>query len=137
MRIPLFITAILGLLVSGYLFVTYTTGGPIICSGYHGCDIVRTSEYAELLGLPTPLYGLVFYFLLAVGALLSGAGTRRWLQLPLSLLTGVGLLASGWFTYLEAFVIDAWCIWCVASAVLTVVAFWLVWRKASPQADVT
>lgn len=127
MRRLLFLIAILGLLISGYMFTVYVLGGPILC-GSGGCETVRASQYARLLGIPTPAYGLVFYFLLALGALLLSSQPKRayWL---LVLLTGTGLAVSAWLTYLEAFVIHAWCRWCVVSAGLSLVAFVIVWAK--------
>ncbi len=126
MRIQLFSIAILGLLVSGYLFITYTTGAPIVCVVTHGCEVVRASEYARLFGLPTPLYGLFFYSLLAMTALFSTKKNSFRMKLPILVLTSAGALISAWLTYLEAFIIEAWCIWCVASALLAFAAFFLV-----------
>ena len=117
-RRALFAVAIAGLLVSGYLFITYTTGGPITCGVGHGCDTVRASEYASFFGIPTPAYGLLFYLLLAIGVII------RW-QRGVLLLTALGLLTSAYLTYLEAFVIHAYCLWCLVSAGLTVIAFML------------
>jgi uncharacterized membrane protein len=125
MRRILFIVAILGLLVSGYLVITHVFGGPILCAG-HGCETVRASSYSHLLGIPTPFYGIVFYLLLATGALLWSTQPGQ-VALPLLVLTGVGLAMSAWLTYLEAFVIHAWCLWCVASALLSLAAFGIVW----------
>ncbi|MEX1997740.1 MAG: vitamin K epoxide reductase family protein [Candidatus Andersenbacteria bacterium] len=130
MRKALFVIAILGLLISGYLYITYTSGGPILC-GSGGCEEVRGSAYAHLFGLPTPLYGIIFYVLLGVSAILWTPPWYRRLHFPLLLLTGIGLVVSIWLTYLEAFVIEAWCRWCVVSAVLTLVAFALVWSTLS------
>jgi uncharacterized membrane protein len=44
---------------------------------------------------------------------------------PLLLLGGgaVGVAFSAYLTYLEAYVIRAWCQWCVTSAILMVLAF--------------
>ena len=41
--------------------------------------------------------------------------------------TGVGLLFSIWLTYLELFVINAICMWCVVSAILAAILFVLSW----------
>lgn len=126
-RIVLFVLALLGLLVSSYLLYWYIQGGPITCSGGHGCDAVRASVYAGFFGIPTPAYGVAFYMLLCLGALLMSPMPSPWLQYSLLLLTGTGLAVSAYLTYLEAFVINAWCWWCVVSAVSATLAFLLVW----------
>ena len=56
----------------------------------------------------------------------------RPLALALLLLTGWGTLFSSWLTYLEWRVINAWCQWCVISAVLVAILFVLAlldWRE--------
>lgn len=116
----LFVVALAGLAVSGYLLWAYISGGPITCGEEGGCEVVRASAYAKLLGVPTPWHGVVFYALLGFGAVFRLKG-------PLKALTLVGLLVSAWLTYLEMFVIEAWCRWCVVSAALTLVAFLVVW----------
>lgn len=125
-RYVLFAVGIVGLLVSSYLLYTYVTGGPILC-GDGSCEVVRASEYASIVGIPTPLYGVVFYVLLIVGALLWVPPYEARRRYALLILTGVGLVVSFGLTYIEAFVIHAWCRWCVVSAVLTVIAFLAMW----------
>jgi uncharacterized membrane protein len=49
----------------------------------------------------------------------------RWVALALFGLSGVGVVFSAWLTYLEAFVIHAWCQWCVISAILITLIFLL------------
>lgn len=128
-RYLLFIIAFLGLLVSGYLFVTYLSGGPIRCGDGHGCEVVRGSAYSNFFGIPTPAYGLLFYVALGLGAALWSDGSHKLVYLFLLITTGIGLAISLYLTYLEAYVIHAWCRWCVVSAVLTVLAFLVVWGK--------
>lgn len=125
----LLVIAVLGLTVSGYLLFTYQTAGPMVCLSGHGCEAVRASRFAAIFGLPVPLYGVFYYFGLGVLAALGNPAEARRLRLPLRALTGVGLAGSAWLTYLEAFVIKAWCSWCVISAVLAAIAFLLVWSR--------
>lgn len=128
MRTLLLIVAFLGLLVSGYLLYAYVAGGPIVCSTDGGCEIVRASKYSRLFGASTPLYGVVYYALLGIGAALWQGEQRGTMKTLLTLLTGIGLAMSAWLTYIEAFVVEAWCIWCVASTILALAAFLLVWQ---------
>lgn len=112
--------ALVGLLVSGYLLITYVTPVPLICDNTGGCHVVRASAYAAFFGIPTPAYGVVFYTVLGVFAAIE---KRSWLKT----LTLAGLLVSLVLSYIEAFVLGAWCIWCVASALVATAAFLVVW----------
>ncbi|MGI9101699.1 MAG: thioredoxin domain-containing protein [Terriglobales bacterium] len=116
-RTAALLLALFGLFTSLYLFWFYTTPGhPIVCLG-SGCDVVRTSEYALLLGIPTPAYGVIFYTLLC-GLLFGEAFVRTViLRRTIFALSVIGVLVAGAFSAVEAFVIHAWCAWCVAQAI--------------------
>ena len=127
--------ALAGLFVSLYLTL-YKLGiiGEIACS-IGSCETVQTSRWATFLGLPVAAWGLGFY---AVTFALAFAGTDdRWAdsrRIPLAvlLLAGWGVLFSGWLTWLELFVIDAICTWCVVSAIIVLAIFvvaLLDWRE--------
>lgn len=102
-----------GIAVAGYLtYVHYEDISPVCTTG--GCEKVQASEYSELAGIPVALLGLIGYVGIALSLLLRGdlghAATAA--------LAFVGFGFSVYLTYLELFVIDAICQWCVVSAVL-------------------
>jgi uncharacterized membrane protein len=103
----------------------YGIMGQIAC-GTGGCETVQHSPWAVLFGVPVPLIGLAGYGVLLLVALLGVESPwSRHRAIPLLLAGGatLGLLFSAYLTYLEAFVIHAWCRWCIASAVLAVLIF--------------
>jgi len=118
--------ALVGVFVSIYLTL-YKVGviGTLQCA-VGSCETVNTSRWATLLGLPVAAWGLGFY-LVALAVAFAGIQERyadsRAFSVALCVLTGWGVLFSGWLTYLELFVIDAICIWCVASAVIVLMMF--------------
>ena len=118
--------ALIGVFVSTYLTL-YKFGyiGSLQCA-VGSCETVNTSRWATFFGLPVAAWGLGFYVsalaLVFVGIQERYADSRA-LSLALVALTGWGVLFSGWLTYLELFVIDAICIWCVTSAVIVLVMF--------------
>jgi len=117
--------AAIGLAIALYLLYTRVTGGIPACGGSSGCETVALSEYATFLGLPVALYGTGYSALvlgLAVGWWRSG--DRRALLAAYGL-GFAGLLAVGYLTYLEIFVIEAICLWCVAYAASVVATFGL------------
>jgi uncharacterized membrane protein len=116
----------LGICVAGYLtYVHYAGLEPFCAGGGHGCERVQSSSYAKLGGIPVAVLGLGGY--LAIAAALLAPGERA--RLAAAALAVVGAGFSGYLTYLELFVIDAICQWCVASAVLlTLLAVLTAWR---------
>jgi len=107
--------ALAGLAISIYLTVVHYDHNALVCvSGGGGCEKVQTSDYAELAGVPVALIGAIGYALILASLALPG-DTGRFAG---ALLVLVGLGFSLYLTYLELFVIDAICQWCVASAVV-------------------
>ncbi len=113
--------ALIGFFVALYLWL-WKIGliGEMAC-GSGGCETVQLSEHAEFLGLPVALYGVVGYLSMFV---VSMIGLQpRWIQSrgPTTLLlglSGIGVAFTAYLTYLEAAVINAWCRWCIVSAVI-------------------
>lgn len=119
--------AFFGLLLSGYLLMTYVSPVPLVCGPNGGCHAVRESTYAAFFGIPTPAYGVIFYFTLGILASLWDKKRQGYIYWGLIALTSAGFAVSAFLTYLEAFVIYAWCRWCVVSAVLATLALIPVW----------
>lgn len=114
-----------GLGVSSYLTWVYTTDSLALCFGSGGCDLVQHSPYAYIAGIPIPTLGAVAYLVL-VGLTLAALrleAQRETLVLGIFGVALVGLLFSGYLTYLELFVIHAICTWCVVSAVVMLLTF--------------
>jgi uncharacterized membrane protein len=110
-----FIVALAGLGVATYIAIAESGGGAPKCiAGGGGCETVANSQYSHLAGINVAVIGILGYVLLLVAALLPG-DTGRFGGF-LGALIGFGF--SLYLTYLELFVIDAICQWCVASAVL-------------------
>jgi uncharacterized membrane protein len=120
LRLALAALAVVGLGIATYLTVVHYQGDDPVClAGGHGCATVQKSDYAEMAGIPVPLIGLFGYLTLLVAAALRGDPGR-----VLGLFAGgIGFGFSIYLTYLELFVIDAICHWCVASAVVMTLAF--------------
>jgi uncharacterized membrane protein len=114
-----FAVAIVGLATSSYLAWEYARGGVIACPvAGTGCDDVRQSQFSAVLGIPVPWLGIAYYssFALIEAVRQEFGAYQRFVGRLIVGLAVIGVLASAWFTYLEAFVISAWCFWCVVSA---------------------
>jgi uncharacterized membrane protein len=120
------VLALAGLAIAIYLTVVhYDHSAPVCVGGGGGCEKVQSSDYAELASIPVALIGAIGYASILLSLALPGQ-LGRFLGALLGL---VGFGFSAYLTYLELFVIDAICQWCVASAVvMTVLAGVLMLR---------
>ncbi len=120
------VAAIVGAGISVYLLVEYLGGSGGICLTGGGCDAVRLSAYAYPLGIPMPLFGLVFY-LAAAWTAWRTVDPAPILGVPpraaLLLLGVVGVAVSAFLTGVEAFVLHSFCTWCLAQAGASLVLF--------------
>jgi len=116
--------AAVGLAIAAYLLTVRLLGEPPVCGPIRGCDVVAASEYATVFGVPVALLGAGFSTVLVAAA---AAWWRRAQRRALYALYGLGLLgviAAAYLTYLELFVIEAICVWCVTYA-LSLLVGWL------------
>lgn len=127
-RMAIAVLSMAGVFVALYLSM-YKWGltGAMTCS-IGSCETVQNSPWSLFLGRPVSEWGLAAYvFLLAVS--LMGLQPRfaeaRWIPLTTFLVAAGGVAFSGYLTYLEAFVIEAWCQYCVISAILITLIFFL------------
>ncbi|MBU0531805.1 vitamin K epoxide reductase family protein [Patescibacteria group bacterium] len=134
----IFVLAIIGAAISAFLYVQhiglYSTE---ICeiNATFDCKSVDSSAYSEIYGVPISLMGIIGYGLMALGALLKLLDKKsdRGLDWFLLLSIGGGFAFSLYLTSIEAFVLHAWCIFCVAQQFIILIMFVLavmVFRKS-------
>jgi uncharacterized membrane protein len=115
LRIAAATLALLGIGVATYIAIAdASSGSPVCLAGGHGCETVAQSRYSHLLGVNVAVIGIGGYVVL-LGSALAGGDAGRFTGF---LAAAIGFGFSVYLTYLELFVIDAICQWCVASAVL-------------------
>lgn len=105
------LVALAGVAVAGYLTYVHFEPAALICTGGGGCEQVQDSRYAELAGVPVALLGLATY-LVVLGLVAWDSELVRTLTAAIAL-AAVGF--AGYLIVLQAFVIDAWCIWCLVN----------------------
>jgi len=106
--------AVLGIIIGGYLTYIHYAGLTPVCAISHGCETVQTSVYADLLGVPVALLGLISYIVILACA--SVRGERA--LLGGYALTVIASAFSVYLTFREVFSIHAICSWCVSSAIV-------------------
>lgn len=117
------IVSLLGFIDATYLVVARYTGATLPCTIVHGCDIVTKSIYSEILGVPVALLGSAFYILIFALVFFAMDNKKIKLLLFAGKFTIVGFLASLWFLFAQAFLLRAFCQWCLVSAATSTILF--------------
>lgn len=114
--------ALLGLGVAIYLAYVEINQVEAVCGPVGECNIVQSSPYAQILGIPIAVLGVLNYVAIIVLWVAQRLLRGRWAKLSALGLLGLtlfGALFSIYLTCLELFVIHAICAWCLSSAVIT------------------
>lgn len=114
--------AMIGLGVAGYLTYVETQALSAVCGPIGDCNAVQSSSYARLFGvLPVGILGLIGFSLMLIAWLIQQLRDDKWGNYASIAIIGMalfGTLFSIYLTYLEIFVIEAVCMWCISSAVI-------------------
>lgn len=107
----------IGILNTLYLSFHTITKTSVWCPFFpeHWCRKVQFSSWSRTFGMPNTfagfaLYSVIFIFTLST---LFGDDSRLWIK---DLIT-VGFLFSVYFTFIQGFILRAFCTWCVLSAI--------------------
>ena len=119
--------------ISGYLTLAHLRAVELGCSKIHGCEEVAQHWSAKGFGIPalqaipTAAFGILMYLALLALAFMRAAADSVERDRKLAnlqwLISASGVAVTAWLTYMEAFVIHAWCQWCLASAFIVVLIF--------------
>jgi uncharacterized membrane protein len=126
--------ALAGLGIATYLLAARVLGEAPACGPVKGCETVAASEYATIAGVPVALFGVLFSIVLLGACLVWWRFADRRALYAAYGLGLAGIIAVLFLTYLEIFVIEAICVWCVSYA-LTMLVGWLgvavvAWRTS-------
>ncbi|HZE57902.1 MAG TPA: vitamin K epoxide reductase family protein [Chthoniobacterales bacterium] len=114
------VVALFGLADGIYLTVEHVTGRTAQCIASSGCQEVLSSKYAAIGPIPLASLGALAYFTAFSTALLAAFGSAKCRSL-FALLVGIMFAVTLWLFYLQAFVLHAFCDYCLFSAGVTTV----------------
>lgn len=122
------VLALIGLADSIFLSYKHITTDPLYCSSF-GCDVVTTSAYSLILGVPVAYLGIIYYGTLValMAAYMIGSDMRALWALRVA--ASVGVVFSGWFVYVQLFILGEMCPYCIVSAVTTLILAIVLWSN--------
>ena len=112
------IVSLVGLADATYLSVQALTGETLGCGGSPDCFRVLGSSYARIGGIPVALFGLLAYFSAFSFATFAAFGYAR-ARILLIPTIGAMFLATLWLLCVQAFLLHAYCRYCLFSAAIT------------------
>jgi uncharacterized membrane protein len=112
------IVSVVGLADATYLTVQALTGETLSCGGSPDCFRVLGSSYAKVGGIPVAMLGALAYFSAFTFATFAAFGYARAPKF-LALMVGMMFLSTLWLLYVQAFLLHAYCRYCLLSAAIT------------------
>jgi uncharacterized membrane protein len=121
------VLTLVGVGVASYLtYIHYAGIKPLCGRNGGGCEIVQTSEYSKLAGVPVALIGLIGYVAILASLLVPESENSRLTTVAFAV---VGFGFSVYLTYRELFSIHHLCEWCLSSAIIiTMIMCLAIWR---------
>jgi len=122
-----YLFSVFGVLDTLYLMYHKFAGTDVACLFFpkEWCRKVQYAKQSVTFGIPNSIAGFVMYLLILFFAYqFSTAGGPWW---PVQALVAFGFAFSLYFTYVQAFVLRAFCTWCVISFINFTLMFWAVW----------
>jgi uncharacterized membrane protein len=107
-----------GLADATYLTVQNLAGETAVCGGSPDCFRVLGSVYSKIAGIPVAAIGALAYFTVFTFATFTAFGYRRF-RTFLAVAVFMMFLATLWFLYVQAFLLHAFCRYCLFSAAIT------------------
>ena len=113
----IFIFSVVGILDTSYLIYHMVRKTPVKCFLFpkEWCLKVQQSKQSKTFGIPNPIAGFFIYsaILLLFFLYLNGSAPFFFIQI----LIAIGFLFSIYFVFVQAFILRAFCTWCMLSAV--------------------
>ena len=128
--------SIIGLGIALYLSYVEIMHVSAVCGPIGRCNVVQSSSYAQIMGIPVAVLGAFFYLaVIGIWFLLRHTTGRQYVILAnlLLALTIAGTLFSIYLTVIELFVIHAVCAWCLSSAMVSTILMLIVVSAVSNQ----
>ncbi len=122
----LILLGLTGYLLAQYIYRKKKTERPLVCPLRSNCDLVITSRYSKIAGIPVEALGMMYYMLIAIfHAVVIGFPciVTPAVMLVAFIISGCAFLFSLYLISIQAFVLKQWCTWCLCSAFLCAAIF--------------
>jgi uncharacterized membrane protein len=134
-QIILILLGLLGFLLASHIHNKKVTKKRLICPRKSDCNSVINSDYSKIFGIPVEVLGMIYYAFTAIYYGVFGIYFINLMSYP-HLLDLIGYtyifvlcislcatLFSLYLVFIQAFKIRQWCMWCIGSAIISILIF--------------
>lgn len=112
--------SLIAFFVSSYLTILHFQDTIPPCT-FSGCEVVLTSRYSEIMGIPVSLIGAAFYLAVLIVSTLLMTNFKISILKTYLLLVSFGIGASAYFLFLQVAVIKEFCQYCLITEICTLI----------------
>ena len=112
-----------GFVDAAYVTVKAYLSSPLNCLVFENCSQVINSSYAKIFGAPISLLGAVFYLTIFLLSVYYVDVKRGWVLKAIFCLTAFGFIFSLYLLYVQAFLLNQFCLYCLVSALISLILF--------------
>ena len=117
------VLSLIGIADTSYLTSDFYFGTGVNCSLLQGCEVVLTSPYSAVFGIPLSLLGLIFYITVFILVSAIGAYQKNIFTRLLAVAGTIGFCVSLFLLYVQIFLLKEVCIYCLTSTVSSTTIF--------------
>jgi len=123
--LPYFLTALplLGFIDSVYLTTSRLLNFSVPCTIFKGCDVVTKSTYSSIGPIPVAMLGIFYYLILFIIAIYYLDTAKKDVFYLFGKLSWIGAVFSVWLVFLQIFILEAYCTYCMISASFCAILF--------------
>jgi len=116
--IILLILSFLGFIDAAYLTITHYQNIIPACTVLGGCELVVTSQFSTILGIPLALLGAIYFFVLFYLAIAILSSHKKIYAKIFNRFSYLGLLISLFLFLIQALILKAFCQYCLLSEII-------------------
>ena len=114
---------LIGFADSSFLAMKHYLALPVPCFIVQGCDIVTTSRFSMIGPVPLAVLGMLYYLVVIILAVAYFDSKKKNILLFLAKFSVIGFATSVYLVYLQAFILHAFCLYCLISATTSTLLF--------------
>lgn len=124
----LVILGLVGFSIASYIYIEKKKKKKLICPNRFDCDSVINSDYSVIGPFQVEVLGMFYYLFITIAFLLSNKylNWTLFLKQIFFVISCISVMFSIYLSFIQAFLIRHWCIWCLSSAIISILISLLI-----------